>query len=147
MTSIQLQRGAARVGTTGPRAGRGITLIELMIVVAVVAILAGIAYPSYESYILRSRRAAALAALEQIASQQEQYFMNTRTYTTDIANDLRLSEETEGGHYALTAEAGDCGDIALCYTLGAAPQGGQADDACATLSLTSTGQRLPAGCW
>lgn len=123
------------------------TLIELMVVVAVVAILAAIAYPGYQSYLLRSRRAAALAALEQAASQQEQFFLNNRTYTTEIADDLRIPGSTEGGHYLLSAEAGACGDINVCYQLEAEPQGAQAEDTCGVLSLTSEGQRLPAGCW
>ena len=46
--------------TTNPRAARGFTLIELMIVVAIIAVLAAIALPAYQSYAIRARVAEAL---------------------------------------------------------------------------------------
>ena len=48
-------------------AGRGFTLIELMIVVAIVAILAAIAYPSYREHVVKSRRATAQSCLLEMA--------------------------------------------------------------------------------
>ncbi|MEH6617468.1 MAG: type IV pilin protein, partial [Porticoccus sp.] len=65
---------------------RGFTLIELMIVVAIVAILVGIAMPNYREYVLRSNRAVAKGALLEVASRQEQYFLNNRSYTHLLAD-------------------------------------------------------------
>ena len=69
---------------TSIRRHRGFTLIELMIVVAIVAILAGVAYPSYRNYILKGNRAAAQAFLMDAAQRQQQYFLDNRTYATDL---------------------------------------------------------------
>ena len=61
---------------------------------------------------------------------------------------LRFQEETAGGHYTLRVEfPADACPAGFCYVVSAVPQGSQAEDACGTLSLTSDGDRLPAGCW
>ena len=61
----------------------GFTLIELMIVVAVIGVLSAIAYPSYTSYVARSKRAECKAGVLQTMQQQERYFTQYNTYTTD----------------------------------------------------------------
>lgn len=66
------------------RGARGITLIELMIVVVIVGILASIAYPSYRQYVQRAKRTEAVAALLQIATNQERVYLNSNSYTTDL---------------------------------------------------------------
>jgi type IV pilus assembly protein PilE len=64
--------------------GRGVTLMELMVVVVIVGILAAIAYPSYRQYIARSKRTEARSALLQIATNQERFYLQNNTYTTDM---------------------------------------------------------------
>lgn len=64
----------------GPRAGRGFSLIELMIVVAIVAILAGIAYPAYTSSIIKGKRAEGRTALLDMMQQQERYYTQNGSY-------------------------------------------------------------------
>jgi len=54
---------------------RGVTLAELMIVVVVVGILASVAYPSYRQYAARAKRTEAKAALLQIATMQERFYL------------------------------------------------------------------------
>jgi type IV pilus assembly protein PilE len=61
-------------------AGRGFTLIELMIAVAVVAILSAIAYPSYTQYTIRGKITEATSSLSDLRLRAEKYFADNRTY-------------------------------------------------------------------
>jgi type IV pilus assembly protein PilE len=67
------------------RCGKGLTLIELLIVIIVVGILAAIAVPMYSNYIIRARRADAKTALEQLRASQEMRRAERGSYETDIA--------------------------------------------------------------
>ncbi len=126
----------------------GFTLIELMIVVLIIAVIGFIALPSYRDYVLRSSRAEGKAALMTIASKQEQYYLDNKTYTATIA-DLNVPTTTESGKYTMVIIAAD----ATSYSLEAQPAGGQVDDTdCADLTLDSNGTKgasgpLGADCW
>ena len=63
---------------------RGVTLTELMVVVVIIGILTAIAYPSYRGYSARAKRNEARAALLQIATNQERFYLQNNTYTTDL---------------------------------------------------------------
>ncbi len=65
---------------------RGVTLMELLIVVVIIGILAAIAYPNYQQYSARSKRPEAISALLQIATNQERFYLQNNTYTTDMTN-------------------------------------------------------------
>ena len=91
------------------RRTRGVTLIELMIVVVVVAILAAIAYPNYRNHVQRAKRVEAMSALLRIATEQERYYLNQNTYTTDL-QDLGFGSSpftTDSGTYRVTVTAAD----------------------------------------
>lgn len=128
----------------------GFTLMELMVTVVIVGILAAVALPSYRSSVLRSARSDGKSALLEVATRQEQYYLDNKTYTTDMtALGLPASPYiTENGTYSVSAAATT--NIAIDYTLTAAPQGGQVNDThCGSLTLTSNGVKGAASsdCW
>lgn len=132
---------------------RGFTLVELMIAVAVIAVLAAIALPSYQNYMFRARRADGREMLQRIASAQERFYTNRMRYTADLttAAGLNLGTATsEAGHYAVAVNVAADGQS---FTLTAAPQGIQAPDACANLTVNNVGARGYSGsdsngsCW
>lgn len=63
---------------------RGVTLMELMIVVVIIGILTAIAYPNYRQYAAKAKRNEAKAALLQIATLQERFYLQNNIYTCDM---------------------------------------------------------------
>lgn len=130
----------------------GFTLVELMIVIVIVGILAAIAVPAYNDSMRKSRRSDAKAALTSIAARMEQYFMDNKSYTTDLT-DLGYSSspaDSNDKFYQVKSEAGDCGDITVCFKLTAAPPADgvqQGDTDCNAMVLDSNGNQTPAACW
>lgn len=135
---------------------RGFTLIEVMIVVAVIAILAAVAYPSYEAYIIRANRSAAQQLMLKIASREEQYRLDARTYTATIgAGGLNISED--GWNCAATCTNGRY-TIAVAlvagpppgYTITATASGRQATGPSGDpdpLTLNDQGAKTPVDKW
>ena len=146
---------------------RGFTLVELMIVITVLAVLAGIAWPNYQDYVRKSNRADAKSMLSQVASRQEQFYLNNKSYTTNRdavwsadVNDADDDGSTtdyvsEAGYYNLAISAGPSGSIATSYALTAATNGApqSADAECLNFTLNSRGDRGVSGsgsandCW
>lgn len=83
----------------------GMTLIELMMVVAVIALLAAISLPSYQRYQVRGIRSQGQQFLMDIAQAQEQYFLDNRSYATDLGAAPLLNRSIPpqvSGQYDLT---------------------------------------------
>lgn len=133
----------------GKKSTIGFTLIEVMITVAIVGILAAIAYPSYTSYVAKSNRGEGQRELLRIANLQEQYYVDNRTYTSDLTK-LGLDKSpfiTEHGHYSIAATVPAGG---ATFTLTATAKGTQAsaDSACSPMKVTDTGEKTPDdSCW
>jgi len=88
---------------------RGVTLLELMIVVMIIGILAAIAYPNYRDAAARAKRNEAKAALLQIATNQERFYLNNNSYTDDMTQ-LGFSDSddwvTDSGTYTVDVAPG-----------------------------------------
>lgn len=125
---------------------RGFTLIELMIAIAVIALLTAIAYPSYLSYLRKGHRAAAQTFMMDIANRQQQYLLDTRTYTTDYSGVLKLSPSTDlAGRYTFTVAVS--AGPPPSYTVTATPIAGSSQDGDGALTLDSSGNKTPANKW
>jgi len=134
----------------------GFTLIELMIVVAIIGIIGAVAFPSYDSYMKKSRRADAKVGLAKIVDRQERFYIQNNVYTTAFA-DLGFTDgNSEEGYYLFsitTTNAGNPQDYEIsAKTTGALKNSQSGDDDtsagdCTTMTLDSTGLKLPAACW
>jgi len=133
----------------------GFTLVELMITIAVITILVAIGYPMYQDQVYKSRRAAARGSLLELAQFMERNYTEANRYN-EFANGDTLDtgglpfdrSPKEGGtaYYDLTLTATN-----TAYVLRAAPTAVQSGDDCATLILSSDGNRTMTGsgsnCW
>ena len=127
------------------RSLRGYTITEILIVVAIIGIIAAIGYPQYQNYVREARRADGHSALSRLAAQQERFFADNNTYTSDLQGDLNYPNPalSPDGHYALTAAT-----ATTTFTLTATAQGNQtADSGCTNLTLNQQGVKGPAACW
>jgi type IV pilus assembly protein PilE len=133
----------------------GFTLVEILVALAIVAILAAFALPSYRDSTLRAARADGKAALMQVASDQERFYSNNFTYSTNavpLAATPAATLTSRDGNYLVSVAACASGTIANCFVASAAAQGDQAADACGTLTINELGVRTASGgsvadCW
>jgi len=140
----------------------GFTLIELMIVIVIVAIISAYAYPSYVQYIVNTKRTAATSVLLQIADRQQQFFMDSKTYTADITNLGFPSDPLEISDDGRSMASGDSSNVysislsnvtITTYTITATPLNVQLsrDTDCGALTFDQSGAKGAGGnvedCW
>lgn len=130
----------------------GFTLIELMITVAIVAILASIAFASYRNQIIRSNRSAAQSFMFDVASRQERYLLDFRSYAPDLTT-LRMSAPPEvSNNYNVTVST-DTTVTTPNYIIAADPKDAQDrdDTSCGKVTLNQLGTKSSefngANCW
>ncbi len=129
---------------------QGITLMELMIVVVIIGILAAIAYPNYRDFTARAKRNEAKAALLKIATNQERFYLNNNTYTTDMTN-LGFSGAgaviTDSTTYSVSVTTADASDFTAVATYQRADNEASK---CLTFQITGRSVRTSApytDCW
>ena len=90
----------------------GATLLELVIVMAVLGVLLSVGIPSFQFALEQSRAQVASANLEAIWSAQRLYWLENRTYASDVATlqsagmlDHSLSSQTYFSYEITSADA------------------------------------------
>ena len=134
------------------RPPQGFSLLELMITVAIVAILAAIALTSYQDQVVKSRRAAGAACLQERAQFMERYYTTNLTY---VGAPIPTCDAEVSQHYAVSYSVAPTAATPRVFVLQVVPQGGQAtrDTKCGTLSINQQGARAITGtgteaeCW
>ena len=129
---------------------RGITLLELMIVVVIISILTAIAYPNYREYVTRAMRTEAKAALLQIATNQERFYLQNNTYTTNMTNlgfPVAGAFLSDSDSYIINVGAADANDFTATATF---QLGGDEAGKCLTFQIDGRGAKTSApdtDCW
>ncbi len=142
MSQIQLNR----LQTKSISKYLGVTLIELLITVAIIGILAGVAYPSYTDYVMRSNRSEAQRELMRFANLQEQVFVDSRSYASDMKGlgSNTVGFKTASKNYVIKVIS----HTATTYTLKAIAKNGQLNDTgCTGLKINHLGAKTPTACW
>jgi type IV pilus assembly protein PilE len=124
----------------------GFTLVELLITVAIVGILAGVAYPSYTDYVTRSNRSEAQRELMRYANLQEQVFVDSRSYASDMKGLGETSAKvyTDSTNYQIMVSA----QTSTSFTLTAVAKNNQVNDtSCTSLTIDHIGTKTPITCW
>ena len=128
---------------------QGITLIELMMVVVIISILAAVAFPNYQEFSARAKRNEARAALLQIATNQERFYLNNNTFTQDMTA-LGFSADpftTDTGSYVIAVTSADATNFSATATY---QLGGSEAGKCLTFTVDGRGSKSSgpaADCW
>ena len=114
---------------------------------AILSIVVAVALPAYKEQVRKAARADAQAFLTDVASRQQQYLIDKRSYassvaTLNIASSAYLKTKFQD---PIVVDAPNV--VPPTFRLTAQAIGDQAYDKCPTLTLDSAGNREPSGCW
>lgn len=138
------------------RAGRGFTLLELMIVVAIISILAAIAIPNYNDYVTRSKITEAVGTLSDLRVRMEQYFQDNRYYNADgSAGDTTCGSitTTATANFTFACASANSGQTYLWTATGASSMVGfsytinQANTRTTTIAAGAAWPAVTQNCW
>ena len=124
--------------------------MELLIVVVIIGILSVIAYPNYQQYSARAKRTEARAALLQIATNQERFYLQNNTYTTNMTNlgfDTATNYLTDSESYRVNVTAADANDFSATATW---QMGGDEANRCNSFTIDGRGAKSSepyTDCW
>jgi type IV pilus assembly protein PilE len=133
------------------RSSAGFTLIELLIAVLIVGILVRIAYPYYLGTVLKSGRADAKSALNEVSQRMQRCFTTSSTYNPASANICKVFDTVTSSagfvsdqKYYVVTRAQTADMTATKFLLTATPDSAkrQAKDlTCAKFTLDQAGTR------
>jgi type IV pilus assembly protein PilE len=112
-------------------------MIEAMIVVGLLAIVVSLAIPSYTAYVVRTNRAEAIESLLATAACQERLFVRNNAYNADSCEG-----NSPNDYYTISVTTSNLNQN---FVASAAPQGGQTEDSCGTLSISDIGVKTAGG--
>ncbi|MBF0144146.1 MAG: prepilin-type N-terminal cleavage/methylation domain-containing protein [Magnetococcales bacterium] len=129
----------------------GFTLVELLVSLAIVALLTSFAVPAYLDHVRRAGRSAAEQLIVEAATRQEQYMLDSRSYTTSFTSLgfssqdwVCTSSECTNDRYRVTM-ATSASATPPTFTITATAQGSQLADGDLVYDSTGTKTRLVNG--
>ncbi|MBW8757465.1 MAG: type IV pilin protein [Burkholderiales bacterium] len=122
-------------------AGRGFTLVELLVVAAALALLAAIALPAFFEQLARARRSDVQAALLEDAGYMQHYYASHDAFSGTPPPQLPFAQAPrQGGVAYVITVAVPPGDPSS-FLLTAARAGGMARDPCGDFTVDHLGRR------
>jgi len=118
-----------------------------MIAVAIVAILVTIAFPSYQDHMRKGRRAAAQSFMVDVATRQQQYLIDARSYAggPGALATLNLATPTEVSRFYTVSIDPAAPTVPPSYAITATPIAGSAQVPDGVLTLDHQGSKTRNG--